>query len=97
VRSLGGEAAAGRLAALDYRAPGWLDAARDAVGDEGATVLLDGVGGDLGTDAAGLVRDGGRLVLHGWSSGAANHAAGGDAPARPRAGGDAGDRADAPC
>ena len=86
VRSLAGEAAAVRLAALDYRAPGWLDAARDAVGDEGATVLLDGVGGDLGTDAAALVRDGGRLVLHGWSSGAANRAVGADGPGSGAAG-----------
>ncbi|WP_251152132.1 zinc-binding dehydrogenase [Cellulosimicrobium sp. Marseille-Q4280] len=65
----------GTLTAIDYRADGWLDAARTAVGPSGATVLLDGVGGDAGTDAASLVRDGGRLVLFGWSSGAANRAA----------------------
>jgi NADPH2:quinone reductase len=38
----------------------------------GADVVLDGVGGDLGAAAAGLLRPGGRLVVHGWSSGAPN-------------------------
>ncbi|MBD5785812.1 zinc-binding dehydrogenase [Cellulosimicrobium terreum] len=69
-----------RLAVVDYRADGWLGEARDAVGPgpddpRGATLLLDGVGGDLGTDAATLVRPDGRLVLFGWSSGAPNRAA----------------------
>jgi len=38
----------------------------------GADVVLDGVGGDLGAGAAALLRPGGRLVVHGWSSGEAN-------------------------
>lgn len=78
----------GTLAAVDYRRDGWLDEARAAVAPHGATVLLDGVGGDAGTDAASLVRDGGRLVLFGWSSGAANRAAG--AAERPDDGGEVG-------
>jgi NADPH2:quinone reductase len=68
---------AARLAAVDYRTDGWLHEARAAVGQHspaGATVLLDGVGGDPGTDAASLVAPDGRLVLFGWSSGAANRA-----------------------
>ncbi|WP_426310495.1 alcohol dehydrogenase catalytic domain-containing protein [Cellulosimicrobium sp. E-16] len=77
VRSLAGEARADRLAVVDYRVDGWLDAARAAVGQHapaGATVLLDGVGGEAGTDAAALVAPDGRLVLFGWSSGAPNRA-----------------------
>ncbi|TWG76299.1 NADPH2:quinone reductase [Cellulosimicrobium cellulans J34] len=53
VRSLARPEHADRLASVDYRADG----------------LLDGVGGDAGTDAATLVAPDGRLVLHGWSAG----------------------------
>ncbi|WP_157601963.1 zinc-binding dehydrogenase, partial [Promicromonospora kroppenstedtii] len=83
--SLEGEAQSGtdRLALVDYSAPGWLDEARAALGASGATLVLDGVGGDLGTAATGLLRraDGadagsgvtpGRLVAYGWASGTAN-------------------------
>lgn len=83
VRSLAGAAQKDRLAAVDYRADGWLDEARTAVGQhapEGATVLLDGVGGDAGTDAVGLVAPTGRLVLYGWASGAPNRAGDVDHP-----------------
>ncbi|SMF11866.1 NADPH2:quinone reductase [Cellulosimicrobium cellulans J1] len=72
VRSLARPEHADRLASVDYRADGWLDEARAAVVQHapgGATVLLDGVGGDAGTDAATLVAPDGRLVLHGWSAG----------------------------
>lgn len=68
---------AARLTAIDYGAEGWLEEARAAVGRHapaGATVLLDGVGGDAGTGAAALVAREGRLVLFGWSSGAVNRA-----------------------
>lgn len=74
-----------RLALIDYSAPGWLDEAGSAVGASGATLVLDGVGGDLGTAATSLLRgaDGagsvaepgaapGRLVAYGWASGTAN-------------------------
>ncbi|MFC8797353.1 alcohol dehydrogenase catalytic domain-containing protein [Promicromonospora sp. NPDC057138] len=68
---------AGRLALVDYSAPGWTDAARAALGPSPATLVFDGVGGDLGTAATGLLRDGapgagGRLVAYGWASGAPN-------------------------
>ena len=59
----------GADAAVDYPAPGWADAARAALGEGGATVLLDGVGGDVGRHALDLVARGGRLVPFGWSSG----------------------------
>jgi NADPH2:quinone reductase len=77
VHSLVGDARADQLVVIDYRADGWLDEARAAVGQhapDGATVLLDGVGGDAGTDAAALLAPGGRLVLFGWSSGEPNRA-----------------------
>lgn len=61
-----------RLAVVDYAAPGWEAAARAAVGAGGATLLLDGVGGDLGTAAADLLADDGVLVVHGWASGSPN-------------------------
>ncbi|MDF9875843.1 alcohol dehydrogenase catalytic domain-containing protein [Cellulosimicrobium cellulans] len=77
VRALATQAHADRLVAIDYRADGWLDEARTAVvrhAPAGATVLLDGVGGDAGTEAAALVAPDGRLVLFGWSSGEPNRA-----------------------
>ncbi len=77
VRGLGRESHAERLVVIDYRAEGWLDEARAAVGQrspDGASVLLDGVGGDAGTEVATLLAPDGRLVLFGWSSGAPNRA-----------------------
>lgn len=74
VRSLAPDAG-GRLAVVDARAPRWREGARDALGrlrTERADVVLDGVGGELGTDAARLLRPGGRLVVHGWASGEPN-------------------------
>lgn len=54
--------------AVDYRQPDWTDAARAAVAD-GATVVLDGVGGETGRTALGLLRPGGRALVFGFSSG----------------------------
>jgi NADPH2:quinone reductase len=48
----------GRLSLVDYSAPGWTDAARAALGASSATLVLDGVGGDLGTAATALLGDG---------------------------------------
>lgn len=72
-----------RLAAVDYAAPGWTGRARAALAAlraDGATVVLDGVGGDAGAAAADLLLDGGRLVVNGWSSGSANRYATDEAP-----------------
>ena len=49
--------------AVDYDEPGWAQAAGPA------TLVLDGVGGDRGRAALGLLREGGRIAVFGWSSG----------------------------
>jgi NADPH2:quinone reductase len=53
----------GADAAFDYDQPGWERAAGPA------TLVLDGVGGERGRAALGLLRDGGRIAVFGWSSG----------------------------
>jgi NADPH2:quinone reductase len=70
---VGDAAGPGRLSLVDYSAPGWTDAAREALGASPATLVLDGVGGDLSTSATTLLGAGGRLVAYGWASGAPNH------------------------
>jgi NADPH2:quinone reductase len=55
--------------AMDYLAQDWPGAVREALGKRRITVVLDGVGGDLGTAAMNLLGPGGRLVLFGFSSG----------------------------
>lgn len=51
-------------AVLDYTAPGWTDRIGVA-----PTVVLDGVGGDIGRAALEAVAPGARIVLFGYSSG----------------------------
>ncbi len=51
----------------DYSQPDWADQVRDRVG--GATLVYDGVGGDVGRSALELLRPGGRLMMFGFSSG----------------------------
>lgn len=58
---------AGATHALDYSEPAWPQQVRDTVGM--ATVLLDGVGGEVAESAAGLLVPGGRVLSFGWSSG----------------------------
>jgi NADPH:quinone reductase len=60
-------AAAGAEVTVDYTAGDWPDRVREATG--GVDVVYDGVGGDIGRAALGLVRDGGRFVVHGMASG----------------------------
>jgi NADPH:quinone reductase len=60
---------AGAHAAVDYGEPGWVDGVLEATGRLRPTVVLDGVGGDLGGAALGLLADGGRFSAHGVSSG----------------------------
>lgn len=62
VRSLGAEA-------VDYSLPGWVSQVRGLVGDSGVEVVFDGVGGELGRAAFGLVARGGRFSAHGTPSG----------------------------
>ncbi|MEU5690241.1 zinc-binding dehydrogenase [Actinosynnema sp. NPDC020468] len=59
---------AGAVLAVDYRREGWVDEVRAAVGE--VDVVSDGVGGVVGRAAVDLVCAGGRVVLHGASSGA---------------------------
>jgi NADPH2:quinone reductase len=72
----------GATVAVDYSAPGWSDAVREALDGREVTVALDGVGGALGRDALELLGAGGRLVLFGFSSGAPTELSAGDLFAR---------------
>jgi NADPH2:quinone reductase len=62
-------ARAGAAAAVDYGEPGWTDAVLEAAGGARPAVVLDGVGGAIGTAAFDLVADGGRFSAHGSPSG----------------------------
>jgi NADPH2:quinone reductase len=62
-------ARAGALATVDYGRPGWADAVLDATGGTRPAVVLDGVGGPVGTAAFALIADGGRFSAHGTPSG----------------------------
>ncbi|MGZ3143546.1 zinc-binding dehydrogenase [Lentzea chajnantorensis] len=55
----------GADAAIDYTRPGWGDALKDI------TVVLDGVGGEVGTAALRTLGVGGRTIIYGWASGTA--------------------------
>jgi NADPH:quinone reductase len=63
VRALGADVA------LDYREPDWPDRVRTALGGRRPTVLLDGVGGEVGRAGLELLDTGGRIVMFGWTSG----------------------------
>ena len=68
--------------AVDYTRPGWTDDVRERLGGKEATLVLDGVGGDLGRGAFDLLGAGGRIVLFGYSSGV-DHAVHVRRPGRP--------------
>lgn len=53
--------------AVSYSAPGWASRVRDATG--GVDVVFDGVGGDIGLAAFGLLGPGGRFLPFGMASG----------------------------
>jgi len=53
--------------AVDYREPGWAERVSEAVG--AVDVVFDGVGGDVGESAFGLLDRGGRMVRFGMASG----------------------------
>jgi NADPH2:quinone reductase len=65
VRALGADVA------VDYTQPGWPERVREALGEREPTVVLDGVGGELGRAAMELLGPGGRLLLFGFASGTA--------------------------
>jgi NADPH2:quinone reductase len=52
---------------VDYSDPNWLEDVRTRF--DGIDVVFDGVGGDTGEAAIGLLRDGGRLCRYGMASG----------------------------
>ena len=68
----------GATVAVDYSAPDWSDAVREALDGRAVTVALDGVGGALGRGALELLGAGGRLILFGFSSGEPTELSAGD-------------------
>ena len=52
---------------MDYREPRWEERVREAV--DAVDVVFDGVGGDIGESAFGLLDRGGRMVRFGMASG----------------------------
>jgi NADPH:quinone reductase len=63
IRTLGPDAV------IDSDAPDWVGQARAALGDAGATVVLDNIGGAVGEAAFALVAPGGHFSAHGTPSG----------------------------
>lgn len=56
--------------AVDYARPDWPDRVRTSTDRRGVDVVFDGIGGELGAAAAGLLADGGRFSGFGFSGGA---------------------------
>lgn len=54
--------------AVDYNQPGWADVVRERLDGRQVSVVLDGVGGEKAAAAFGLIGEGGRYVIIGWSS-----------------------------
>ena len=63
VRALGADLA------VDYREPGWPERVLSALDGRKPTVLLDGVGGEVGRAGLEMLEVGGRIVMFGWTSG----------------------------
>ncbi|MFJ2651703.1 zinc-binding dehydrogenase [Streptomyces sp. NPDC087420] len=53
--------------AVDYTRPDWPDRVRGRLGERGATVVFDSVGGATALAAVDLLAKGGRHVVFGWS------------------------------
>ncbi|MGW3949652.1 zinc-binding dehydrogenase [Streptomyces sp. NPDC004752] len=54
--------------AVDYMDPGWPEKVRAHLSGRQATVVFDGVGGDVAREAVALLGDGGRHLVFGWSA-----------------------------
>ncbi|MFE0532526.1 zinc-binding dehydrogenase [Streptomyces nigra] len=54
--------------AVDYTDPGWPEKVRAFLGGRPATVVLDGVGGDVARASVALLGPGGRHLVFGWSA-----------------------------
>ena len=61
-------AANGADLAVDYAEPGWPDKVRAHLGGRPATVVLDGVGGEVARHSTQLLGPGGRHLVFGWSA-----------------------------
>jgi NADPH:quinone reductase len=55
--------------AVDYLTSDWPETVRGALGGREVSVVLDGVGGELGRQTLELLGPGGCMVVFGWSSG----------------------------
>lgn len=53
--------------AVDYKDPAWPDKVRAYLGGRPATVVFDGVGGDVARHSTELLGPGGRHIVFGWS------------------------------
>ncbi|MFI9766915.1 zinc-binding dehydrogenase [Streptomyces sp. NPDC052415] len=53
--------------AVDYTDPGWPEKVRAWLGGRAATVVYDGVGGDVARESVALLGPGGKHIVFGWS------------------------------
>ncbi|MEV4116349.1 zinc-binding dehydrogenase [Nonomuraea sp. NPDC049695] len=60
----------GAASYVDYSRADWLDRVMEATGGVGLDLVFDGVGGRIGTEAIGALREGGRVSIYGMASGA---------------------------
>ena len=56
--------------AINYTADDWVEQVRTATGGQGAQIILDAVGGEVGSHSVELLSQNGRLVVYGAASGA---------------------------
>ena len=61
-------AAGGADLAVDYKEPGWPDKVRAYLGGRPATVVFDGVGGEVARHSTQLLGPGGKHLVFGWSA-----------------------------
>ncbi|MFJ8732241.1 zinc-binding dehydrogenase [Streptomyces bauhiniae] len=54
--------------AVDYTRPGWPAEVRAGLGGRAATLVYDGVGGEVAREAVALLGPGGRHLVFGWSA-----------------------------
>jgi NADPH2:quinone reductase len=66
---LGLSRAQGADVTIDYSLPSWEKSVLAATGDQGADIVFEGAGGELGTTAFGVTKDGGWFSAHGAPSG----------------------------
>ncbi|MFE7896207.1 zinc-binding dehydrogenase [Streptomyces sp. NPDC057424] len=59
--------AGGADLAVDYKDPAWPAKVRAHLGGRTATVVFDGVGGDIARDTVALLGPGGKHIVFGWS------------------------------